>query len=516
MAVWAAFNTAASAYFVLVIVVTYAGGGAAAVGAATALNMLPSGLLGPLAATLANSRRPQLHLAIGTGARGVVMIATVIAVLNGAPILVILALVGTDSLVSSGVRPLHGALVVGLADTPREAAAANAATSLLLNASALAGPVLAGLALGPFGIGWAFAVPAALYGAGAIAAMFITTPPRPDSGQIPDGTASQPSIGILRAQLNAMGQGFQAIARSRAASAATILFVVNMALVGVWYVASASVSNDRLGLGENGVTIIMSVYGVGGLIGALAMLAIVGRGRLARVLAGAMLAWALTLAAIGTIVVPEHSLALAVAMGVARAITYAIVPTLVQRSVASTAMVPAAASLQSLYLLGLGAGAVIAPLLIDSIGVHTALAIAGGAAILITLLLWPRLRRADLLSDDDAAKLAAMRAVPMLGRLPELALEQLARTAIRLAVPAGTEVIHQNEHGQRFYVITAGRADVTVDGQLTATLGPSESFGEAALLHDVVRSATVTARQDLELIAFDRAAFLDAHACTCG
>src|SRR3954468_18757069 len=86
LSAWTGFYIADYAYTVLVIVITFSSGGAAAVGAATVLGVLPAGVLGPVAAVLASSSRPQLHLAMGIGARGLVMAATVIAVLSGAPV----------------------------------------------------------------------------------------------------------------------------------------------------------------------------------------------------------------------------------------------------------------------------------------------------------------------------------------------------------------------------------------------------------------------------------------------
>jgi CRP-like cAMP-binding protein/predicted MFS family arabinose efflux permease len=507
MAAWALFYTGDYAHFTLIIVFTFEVGGDDAVGAATVLNILPSGLLGPLAATLATSRRPQLHLAMGIGARGLAMVATIIAVLHVAPVGVVLALVAADSLVSAAVRPVHGALAVRLAGNAAEAGAANAASSLLLSVSMLAGPALAGLALELWGLGWAFALPTAIFSAGAAAAALIVMP-RTDGEPEPGGT--RPSRNSGWRQLIAAGAGFRAILSSRPAAAATTVFIMNATLTGAFYVACASLAEDRWRLGEEGVALIMTILGAGGLFGALATLSIVGRRGLARVLAWAMFGWAVTLAAIGPIVLPALGLALAAVVGAAGAVAYAIAPTLVQRGVPRDAMVPAAASLPTLYLLGMAAGAIIAPLLIDSVGVAAALEILGGATAVVTLLAWPLLRRADALSAEDAAKLAVIRATPQLAPLPAQALEQLARAATCLAVPAGSEVIRQDDPGDRFYIIGAGLADVTVDGRRVAALGPGGSFGEIALLHDVSRSATVAAREDLDLVTVDRAAFLGA------
>ncbi|MEZ0354076.1 cyclic nucleotide-binding domain-containing protein [Mycobacterium sp. pR1184] len=505
MAAWVAFYVGAFAHMVLVIAFTFSVGGAAAVGAATVLVTLPAGLVGPLTAPLAASAHPQLHLAFGNGIRALTMAATIIAVLSGAPIGVVLVIVAVDSVLSGGVRPLHGAMVVRLSTTAAEAAAGNAMTSSLVSASALVGPALAGVALELGGFGWAFALPAILFLTGAAVAALIRVPSAGNSRPHTSGS-SRPATSVLRL----LGTGFRGIFASRPAAAATVLFSVNVIVLGVWFASSASVAKEQLHLGKDGVTTIMTVYGAGGLLGALAMLSFAARRGLASVLAGSLLGLAAVIASLGTISSPVVGLALAGGLGVAGAVTYAIAPTLVQRGVARESMVPAVATLQSLYSLGMASGALVAPFLIDPLGLPATLGLVGAVAGLISLLAWPRLRGADELSADDAAKLAVIRAVPMLEPLPALALEQLARAATRLTLPAGCEVFRQGDPGDRFYMIAAGVAEVTVDGHRVATLGPGGSFGEIALLHDVPRSSTVTAREELDLVAVERAEFLSA------
>jgi CRP-like cAMP-binding protein len=71
-------------------------------------------------------------------------------------------------------------------------------------------------------------------------------------------------------------------------------------------------------------------------------------------------------------------------------------------------------------------------------------------------------------------------------------------------------IVRQGEPGDRFYVIESGEVDVTADGTLVRTLGAGDCFGEIALLHDVPRTATVTARTDVQLYALDRPDLVEA------
>ena len=92
--------------------------------------------------------------------------------------------------------------------------------------------------------------------------------------------------------------------------------------------------------------------------------------------------------------------------------------------------------------------------------------------------------------------------------LPSPALEGLARSVERIHAPAGEVIVHQGDTGDHYYAIAAGDVDVATDGRTVATLSRGDGFGEIALLRDVPRTATVTARSDVTLYALEREPFL--------
>ena len=75
---------------------------------------------------------------------------------------------------------------------------------------------------------------------------------------------------------------------------------------------------------------------------------------------------------------------------------------------------------------------------------------------------------------------------------------------------AGEEPITQGDHGDRFYVIESGDAEVLINGHRVREIGPGDDFGERALLRDTPRTATVRAQSDMQLLAIEREAFLEA------
>ena len=59
------------------------------------------------------------------------------------------------------------------------------------------------------------------------------------------------------------------------------------------------------------------------------------------------------------------------------------------------------------------------------------------------------------------------------------------------------------------YIVSGGEVDVRVDGGPATPLRAGQFFGEIALLRNVPRTATVTARTEADLLALERDQFIN-------
>lgn len=83
----------------------------------------------------------------------------------------------------------------------------------------------------------------------------------------------------------------------------------------------------------------------------------------------------------------------------------------------------------------------------------------------------------------------------------------LAKAADIVPVEPGRVLVREGRQGTEFFAILDGIAEVRRDGNLVATLGPGDCFGELALLGGGTRTATVIASTDMELAVIDERAF---------
>ena len=94
-----------------------------------------------------------------------------------------------------------------------------------------------------------------------------------------------------------------------------------------------------------------------------------------------------------------------------------------------------------------------------------------------------------------------LKRIPLFSDAPDEELKQVAAFAQAKEVSEGTEVISEGGFSRELLAIEEGTAEVTRDGEKVADLGPGDIFGEAGMLDDEMRSASVTATSRMKLIS---------------
>jgi CRP-like cAMP-binding protein len=100
---------------------------------------------------------------------------------------------------------------------------------------------------------------------------------------------------------------------------------------------------------------------------------------------------------------------------------------------------------------------------------------------------------------------------PLFAGIDAEGLAALAARAATVEFPAGAVIARQGEIGTGFFVVVDGRVRVVRDGQVVATLGSGEFFGELSVLDRMPRNAMVAAEVPttcLALAAWDFEAVL--------
>ena len=96
-------------------------------------------------------------------------------------------------------------------------------------------------------------------------------------------------------------------------------------------------------------------------------------------------------------------------------------------------------------------------------------------------------------------KLPAPAHLPMFRGCSRAELASLAGLLTAVHVPAGRVLTREGQPGRDFVIIEEGIASVRRAGELVATLGPGDFFGEASLLAATPRNATVEAVTDMDI-----------------
>jgi CRP-like cAMP-binding protein len=97
----------------------------------------------------------------------------------------------------------------------------------------------------------------------------------------------------------------------------------------------------------------------------------------------------------------------------------------------------------------------------------------------------------------DAQELAK---IPLFSDLSQEDLNAVATYADEVSVSSGKHLVDRGGYAYDLFAIVDGTAQVIVDGDVVAELGPGDFFGEAGVIEKDQRNATVVAKTNMRLV----------------
>jgi MFS family permease len=494
---FAGFNAAELGTWIAVLVFAYEAGGAAAAGAIGVVQLIPATIFAPVASLLGDRYRRERVLLAGYLIEALAMGLTAAALLVEAPNLVVYALAALTATTVTLTRPAQGSLLPSLARTPEELTAANAAAGWIESLSWFGGPAVTGVLLAVWGPGAVFVTMSAALLLSALLAARIGASSVPPA-RAHDGSALGDLLG-----------GFRTLVHEPQPRLVVLLMGASFVMEGALDVMLVVLAFKMIGIGSAGVGFLNAAVGVGALLGATLATLLVAR-RLTPALMGGAAAWGTALVAVG--IFPIRALA-PVFVGVAgagRPLIDVAGLTLLQRVVHDRVLSRVFSVLEGLRMAGLALGLTVAPILFALLGQRATFVVVGAFLPIVFLLAWRPLAVIEASVAVPAARLALLRSLPIFAPLSAPSLERVASRLIPIEAPSGTEIVRQDDPGDRFYIIESGGVTVSKNGRQVATLEGGDFFGEIALLREIPRTATVTTLTDTLLYALERDDFLEA------
>lgn len=498
---WAASIVGHYAFLIAVSVYAYNVGGEGAVGLVFLARLIPAALIAPFAGMLGD-RFPRERVLLWTNiTRIAFVVASALAVFSDADPLVVYALSIAATIATTPFRSSQAALTPTVARTPEELTAANAVAAGIESIAVFAGPALAGVLLAVTSEGTVFLITAGLIVASALFILLIHL-------EHADRPKRELDAGTIAAERLA---GFTVLAQNPPLRTMMALLAGQTFVFGAVNVFIVIAAMELLDLGEGGVGYLNAAIGVGAFIGAVGALSLTGARRLSPAFLAGILMIGFPLMAIGfwqNVAVAVVAFAL---MGIGSSLVDVSGLTLVQRAVPEDVLARVFGVIQMIFLASIGVGAALVPALVSWLGIETSFYVAGAFLPLLVVLFGKTIARIDAEAEaPEADELRLLASVPIFAPLPGGSLEHVASRLVPLRIDPGETIIREGDEGDRFYIVAEGTLEVSQDGVKISELEPGGYFGEIALLRDVARTATVTAKTSAVLYALDRNEFLAA------
>jgi CRP-like cAMP-binding protein len=478
------------------IVVTL--GGPWAVGVLVAVHIIPAALANPVLSVLAERWGSLRGLAIFGWVRAAALGATAVVLFVDGPLWALLAISVLEGLGSEPQDAVHFRALPWLARSADELTAANGLSEVLRMGGILVGPAVAMVLL-------RFTRPDIVITLCAATAMVSALLLRGLGDRVPPVATSE-----VGSTLQTLRQGLRYIVADREVLILVGVVAACGAVSAALQVYGAALSIDLLDLGTSGPSLLVALFGVGGLVGGVGSVALAGRRDLA--LPVIVSGWVIGAPIVVMGLWPNRPVTFTTYALCGTGVVLVLVAgaTLMQRGTA-LALQPAIFGINALVGHAVfGLGGFIAGGLVAAAGLSVAIVVTGCFIVVVTTVSVPSFRRFAARSNAHAREVDIARRCSIFGVLPIGPLERVAAALERVDLAPDETAIRQGEAGEHCFIVGSGRVAVVIDGMHVKEIGPGGVFGEVALLEDVPRTATVVAREPSELYRLDRRNFLAA------
>jgi MFS family permease len=499
------------AYATAVSVWAYGVGGAKAVGIFAACRLAVMAVATPFVSTFADKFPRKRVMLLSDLYCAVTIVLATACLYAGTPAAPVFVLATLTSFGGSSFRAAQGALTPQLARTPDELTASNGTASTLESLALFVGPAVGAglLAVADVEVVFLLNVASFMWSMFMVSGITVTAPPATEQGAETDHEGDEKDgdrVGFFAEN----SAGFRAIARDKDLLITVVQGSAQTVLAGATAVVPVVMAVEILHTGAKGVGLLDSASGLAAILGGVFAISRAAKHRLGQDLTTGVLLWSFPFLLVTIWPSPITVFAVMAFLGFANPLVDVNVFTVIQRLTPDAVLGRVFGAFETCLIATMALGSAVSPLLLHLWGLRTTMAILGVAVGVVALVGLPRMRRMDHRLEPPAG-LALLQAIPMFGPLSPVTLDALARALARVPVAAGEVVVREGDESDRFYVIESGQVRVTAaDGHLLRVEGPGDHFGEIGLLRDVPRTATITAADDVVLLALTREEFLDA------
>ena len=485
-------------------VLAYREAGATGVAFLVAVQLLPTAVLAPVFVALGDRmRRERLALVVDAGRVAVAGLAAILSEAS-APREALFALAAVLTIGTAVSNPPRRSLLPLLVEAPGELTAAGVVIGVVQAAAQTVGPLLAAVLFSVTGPGAVLAASALCFAFAAVAEARL-----PNTADIVARPEAGEHLHVLNEALLVLRRGLRAVRSDPELRLVTELFAAKNLGRGALNVLIVVVPLALLGLGSASVGWLTAVLGAGGVLGGLAATMLVGRRRMIPAMAAGLALWGLPLLVIGWQPYLATTVVGLLVLGLGNTITDVAGYALIGRSARDDLIGAVYSVHEAVRAIAIVVGAAATGAVVELWGTRAGL-IAAGAVLVVVAAAGELLRASEHSREPNPDYMLLIRASPLFGWLPPIAVARLASRLEPLDLGAGATLLHEGDPGDRAYLVEKGELVAEKGGLEIGRVPPGEIVGEIALLHDAPRMASVHAVTDTRLLAIDRDEFIAA------